>query len=357
MTAELLRLVFHVTVLVVIGYFVVANGFWTVLFVAAAWQMLEHRRSSAAEDTRWLLSSSVLPRVSILVPAHNEAATMGESVRALLTLEYPNLEVVLVNDGSTDETLETLVHHFELQPIYPVYRHVVATKAVRALYRSGLHPGLVVVDKDNGGKADALNAGLNLATGALVCAIDADTLIEPDALLRIVQPFLSGEDVVASGGTIRVVNGSRVQAGRVVVPRAPRKPVAGLQAVEYLRAFLFGRLGWNRLGGNLIISGAFGLFRRDALRAIGGYQVDSIGEDMELVVRLRRAGIERAEASRVVFVPEPVAWTEAPESLRVLGRQRDRWQRGLVDVVWRHRRSAGAARGERPLDLLAPSSR
>ncbi len=338
MTAELLRLVFHVTVLVVMGYFVVANGFWTVLFVAAAWQMLEHRRSSAAEDTRWLLSSSVLPRVSILVPAHNEAATMGESVRALLTLEYPNLEIVLVNDGSTDETLETLVHHFELQPIYPVYRHVVATKAVRALYRSGLHPGLVVVDKDNGGKADALNAGLNLATGALVCAIDADTLIEPDALLRIVQPFLSREDIVASGGTIRVVNGSRVQAGRVVVPRAPRKPVAGLQAVEYLRAFLFGRLGWNRLGGNLIISGAFGLFRRDALRAIGGYQVDSIGEDMELVVRLRRAGIERAEASRVVFVPEPVAWTEAPESLRVLGRQRDRWQRGLVDVLWRHRR-------------------
>jgi len=172
----------------------------------------------------------------------------------------------------------------------------------------------------------------------LTGSVDADTLIEPEALLRIVQPFLAGEDVVASGGTIRVVNGSRVQAGRVVVPRAPRRPVAGLQAVEYLRSFLFGRLGWNRLGGNLIISGAFGLFRRDALRAIGGYQVDSIGEDMELVVRLRRAGIERGDASRVVFVPEPVAWTEAPESLRVLGRQRDRWQRGLVDVLWRHRR-------------------
>jgi len=276
-----------VTVVVVIGYFVVANGFWTALFVAAAWQMLQHRRSSAADDTRWLLSSSVLPRVSVLVPAHNEAATVRESVRALLTLEYPNLEVVLVNDGSTDETLETLVRHFELRPVYPIYRHVVATKAVRALYRSGLHPGLVVVDKDNGGKADSLNAGLNLATGALVCAIDADTLIEPEALLRIVQPFLAREDVVASGGTIRVVNGSRVQAGRVVVPRAPRGPLAGLQAVEYLRAFLFGRLGWNQLGGNLIISGAFGLFKRDALREIGGYQVDSIGEDMELVVRLR----------------------------------------------------------------------
>ncbi|MDA8314010.1 MAG: glycosyltransferase [Actinomycetota bacterium] len=338
MTIEPFRLVFDVTVLVVIGYFIVANGFWTALFVAAASQMLQHRRASAGEDSHWLLSSSILPRVSVLVPAHNEATTVGESVRALLTLEYPNLEVVLVNDGSTDETLETLVRHFELQAIHPIYRHVVATKDVRALYRSELYPGLVVVDKENGGKADSLNAGLNLASGVLVCAIDADTLIEPDALLRIVQPFLAREDVVASGGTIRVVNGSLVQAGRVVVARAPRRPVAGLQALEYLRAFLFGRLGWNRLGGNLIISGAFGLFKRDSLRGIGGYQVDSIGEDMELVVRLRRAGIEQGGASRAIFVPEPVAWTEAPESLRVLGRQRDRWQRGLVDVLRRHRR-------------------
>jgi cellulose synthase/poly-beta-1,6-N-acetylglucosamine synthase-like glycosyltransferase len=188
----------------------------------------------------------------------------------------------------------------------------VATKAVRALYRSGLHPGLVVVDKDNGGKADSLNAGLNLATGALVCAIDADTLIEPEALLRIAhQPLFAGEDVVASGGTIRVVNGSRVQAGRVVVPRAPRRLVAGLQAVEYLRAFLFGRLGWNRLGGNLIISGcafrrlrAFQEGRSPSDRRLPGGQHR---EDMELVVRLWRAGIERGEASRAVFVPEPVA--------------------------------------------------
>ncbi|MHB1989042.1 MAG: glycosyltransferase family 2 protein [Acidimicrobiales bacterium] len=253
MTLELFRLALEVTFLLVIGYFVVANGFWTALFVASVWQMLEYRRSSAGGDARWLLSSSVLPRVSILVPAHNEAATVGESVRALLTLEYPDLEVVLVNDGSTDETLETLVRNFELQPIYLIYRHVVATKAVHALYRSRLYPGLVVIDKDNGGKADSLNAGLNLASGALVCAIDADTIIEPEALLRIVQPFLDRDDVVASGGTIRVVNDSRVQAGRVVVPRAPRRPIAGLQAVEYLRAFLFGRLGWNRLGGNLII--------------------------------------------------------------------------------------------------------
>jgi cellulose synthase/poly-beta-1,6-N-acetylglucosamine synthase-like glycosyltransferase len=196
----------------------------------------------------------------------------------------------------------------------------------------------VVVDKENGGKADALNAALNLSTGELVCAMDADTLIEPDALQRMVRPFLYSDDVVAAGGTIRIVNASDVRGGRVVRTRTPRDPIPGIQVVEYLRAFLFGRLGWNRLGGTLIISGAFGLFRRDAVVAAGGYVHDTVGEDMELVLRLRRRGYEGHGSSRVAFIPDPVAWTEAPETLRVLGRQRDRWQRGLADVLWRHRR-------------------
>ncbi len=339
-----LRAAFDATVLVVTAYFVLANSYWGVLFFAAVTQMIQHRRMNVEADFRWLLGSPVLPRVSVLVPAHNEAATIEASVQALLTLEYPNLEVVVIDDGSTDATLGVLAARFALRAIHPIYRRVVPTEAVRALYRSQLHAGLVVVDKENGGKADALNAGLNVATGELVCNIDADTILEPDALLRIVQPFLASDDVVASGGTIRVANGSIVRSGRVVTPRSPRRPLPGIQAVEYLRAFLFGRLGWNRLGGNLIISGAFGLFRRDALRAIGGYQLGTVGEDMELVVRLRRDGIERRAASRVVFVPEPVAWTEAPESLRVLGRQRDRWQRGLLEVLWRHRRLIGNPR-------------
>jgi cellulose synthase/poly-beta-1,6-N-acetylglucosamine synthase-like glycosyltransferase len=194
-----------------------------------------------------------------------------------------------------------------------------------------------VADKVNGGKADALNAGLNLATGELVCAIDADTLIEPDALQRLVRPFLRSEGVVAAGGTIRIANQAVVKGGRVVQARAPRRPLPGFQVVEYLRAFLFGRLGWNRLGGNLIISGAFGLFRRDAMLGAGGYLHDTVGEDMEMVLRLRRLGYERGGPRRIEFVPDPVAWTEAPETLRVLGRQRDRWHRGLADVLWRHR--------------------
>ena len=195
-----------------------------------------------------------------------------------------------------------------------------------------------MVDKENGGKAHALNAALNVATGELVCAIDADTLIETDALLRMASPFLTDAGMLAVGGTIRVANGCTVSGGRVVHDRPPRTPLAGIQAVEYLRAFLFGRLGWNRLGGNVIISGAFGLFRREAVVATGGYLHDTVGEDMELVLRLRRQARERQVPDRVRFVADPVAWTEAPTTLAVLGLQRDRWHRVLADVLWRHRR-------------------
>jgi cellulose synthase/poly-beta-1,6-N-acetylglucosamine synthase-like glycosyltransferase len=221
--------------------------------------------------------------------------------------------------------------------VHTVHRGLVPTRPIREMYRSQAVPRLLVVDKENGGKADALNAGLNVATGDLVCAIDADTLIAPDALLQLIRAFVAEDGVLAAGGTIRLANGATVRSGRVVDLRAPTQLLAGLQVVEYLRAFLFGRLGWDRLGGNLIISGAFGLFRRDALLAAGGYTHDTVGEDLELVVRLRRQARERGERDLVRFIPDPVAWTEAPTSLAVLSRQRDRWHRGLADTLWRHR--------------------
>ena len=322
----------------VLGYFLVVNSFYVALLIAAIADLRRHAHVLWEDIRERMLGSRLTPLISVLAPAYNEAATVAESVRALLTLRYPNLEVVLVSDGSPDSTLDVLQREFDLVAIHPIFRRQVDSAAVRGLYRSRIKPELVVVDKENGGKADALNAGLNVASGELICAIDADTLIEPDALLRMVRPFLESENVVAAGGTIRVANGCVVRAGRVLSPAAPRNPLAGVQAVEYLRAFLFGRLGWNRLGGNLIISGAFGLFRRDAMIGAGGYVHDTVGEDMELVASLRRRGIEHGTPSEVRFVPDPVAWTEVPESLRVLGRQRDRWHRGLTDVLWRHRR-------------------
>lgn len=319
-------------------YFLVVNGWYLLLLLSAALEMREYVLQARGQ-ARWkILGSRVAPSISVLAPGYNEAATIAESVRALLALHYPNLEVVVVNDGSKDATLSVLVDTFDLQPIHPIFQRRIHSADVVALYRSRTHPNLVVVDKVNGGKADALNAGLNLASGELVCAIDADTLIEPDALLRMVRPFVRKPDVVAAGGTIRIANNSSVDAGRVVRTRVPRKGIPGFQVVEYLRAFLFGRLGWNRLGGNLIISGAFGLFRRDAMIAAGGYLEETVGEDMELALRLRRLGYEQKGPKRIDFIPDPVAWTEAPETLRVLGRQRDRWHRGLADVLWRHKR-------------------
>jgi cellulose synthase/poly-beta-1,6-N-acetylglucosamine synthase-like glycosyltransferase len=323
---------------VTLAYFLLVNGWYAVLLISAAIDLRGHLlRISDASHWR-LLGSRVAPRISVLAPAHNEAATICDSVRALLTLYYPNLEVVVVNDGSSDSTLATLIEHFSLTPIYPVYRQQVQTKPVRGLYRSRQYPNLIMVDKENGRKADALNAGLNLSSGELVCAIDADTIIEPDALQRMVRPFLLSDQVLAAGGTIRLINGSIVAGGRVKEARAPRKPIPGVQAVEYLRAFLFGRLGWNRLGGNLIISGAFGLFRREPVIAIGGYTHDTVGEDMEMVLRLRRHSYDHGGPSRVDFIPDPIAWTEAPETPAILGSQRDRWHRGLTDTLWRHRR-------------------
>jgi cellulose synthase/poly-beta-1,6-N-acetylglucosamine synthase-like glycosyltransferase len=323
---------------VVVVYFLVVNGWYMLLLVSSLLEMRRHMLLIADESRHLLLSSTLSPTISILAPAFNEESTIEGSLRALLALQYPNLEVIVISDGSKDRTVQILIERFDLVPVKMIYEQRVKTKPVRALYRSSTYPALVVVDKENGGKADALNVGLSFAKGELVCAMDADTLIEADGLQRMIRPFLYATDVVATGGTIRVVNGSEVKFGRVVKTRVPTNPLAGIQVVEYLRAFLFGRLGWNRLGGNIIISGAFGLFRRESVLRAGGYLHDTVGEDMELVLRLKRLSYEGGGPGKIAFVPDPVAWTEVPESVKVLGRQRDRWHRGLADVLWRHRR-------------------
>ena len=323
---------------VVLVYFLGVNGWYMILLVSSLVELRRHMLLIADESRHLLLSSTLSPTISILAPAFNEEASIEGSLRALLALQYPRLEVIVISDGSKDQTVQVLIERFDLVPVKTIYERRLKTKPVRALYRSSTYPALVVVDKENGGKADALNVGLSFAQSELVCAMDADTLIEADGLQRMVRPFLYATDVVATGGTIRVVNGSDVKSGRVVKTRVPTNALAGMQVVEYLRAFLFGRLGWNRLGGNIIISGAFGLFHRESVMAAGGYLHDTVGEDMELVLRLKRLSYEQGGPGRIAFVPDPVAWTEVPESLKVLGRQRDRWHRGLADVLWRHKR-------------------
>jgi cellulose synthase/poly-beta-1,6-N-acetylglucosamine synthase-like glycosyltransferase len=260
-------------------------------------------------------------------------------------LDYPLFEVILVNDGSKDATLDRLITAFELKLSARSFEHTVPCKPIRGVYESSLYPNLVVVDKVNGGKADALNSGLNLALYPLFCAIDADSILESDALLRLVRPFLEAPGVtIAAGGVIRIANGCDIRAGRVRKVQLVRRTLPLIQIVEYLRAFLFGRMGWSSGNSLLVISGAFGLFdKRTAVQA-GGYATDTVGEDMELVVRMHRRLHDRKQRYRIGFVPDPICWTEVPESLRVLRRQRTRWQRGLIDTLWRHRGMMGRPR-------------
>ncbi|HET8713133.1 MAG TPA: glycosyltransferase [Gemmatimonadales bacterium] len=325
------------TDLAILVYFLVLNSFYAVLLILSIPEIWEQTRLAEDEDFQRLMQSDALPPITILVPAYNESATIEASVTAILTLEYRNYEVVVVNDGSKDDTMERLRDAFDLYEIPRIYPETIATKPLRALYRSRTRSRLLVLDKENGGKADSLNAAINASRFPLVIAVDADTLIEPDALLRLTRPFLLGRQIAAVGGTVRVANNCTVKDGRVTDARVPGKLIPGIQVVEYLRAFLFGRLGWNRLGGNLIISGAFGLFRKEYVMAVNGYRTSSIVEDLDLVVRMHRYLRQHKIRYEMPFIPDPVAWTEVPESFRILSRQRERWHRGLVAAMWQYK--------------------
>lgn len=313
------------------------NGLYLWQLVLAG-RALAENPSVGSSGVLWRRFADAAPPITLMAPAYNEALTIVESVRSLLALQYPNFEVVVVNDGSKDETLNVLIKAFELKPIARNYDLTAPCAPIRGVYAGAKQPRLVVVDKENGGKADALNAAINLSRSPIVCSMDADSLLEPDALLRAVRPFVEDPTrTIAVGGTIRIANGCKIAFGRVVEVGTPRNFLALLQTVEYLRAFLMARLAWSRVSALTIISGAFGLFRRQAVLEVGGYSHHTVGEDMELVVKLHKHYRRLGRPYRIAFTPEPVCWTEAPETLAVLARQRARWHRGALETFFRHR--------------------
>jgi cellulose synthase/poly-beta-1,6-N-acetylglucosamine synthase-like glycosyltransferase len=308
------------------------------LVVALKTSAVHHRRLESYR-LHWIGETPLTPPITIIAPAHNEESSIRVAVRNLLENHYPQLEVIVVNDGSDDRTLEAMREEFRLQPTRTVYVPKAASAPIRGLYRSEVDARLVVIDKEPGGsKADAANAGLNAATSPYVCIVDADSILENDALLRIMVPVLEDpERVVAVGGIIRVLNGSEIAGGRLRRVRLSRKSIEVIQVIEYLRAFLIGREAWGQGNMLMIISGAFGLFRTDLVRAVGGYRSNSIGEDFDLVARLHRHLLDKRADYRILFVPDPMCWTEVPSDLKSLGRQRARWQKGLLDVLWLNR--------------------
>jgi len=327
-------------------YFITINSIYLILLTISVIGAEERLSMWQIKKQTLLFERDLLPSISIIAPAYNEEKTIINSVTSLLNLKYPKYEVVVVNDGSKDLTIETLIEHFKLERKHPFFNLQLKTKMLRGVYVNKHIPNLIVIDKQNGGKADALNLGINVAKSDYICGIDADSLLEEDALLKLMSITLDDTtEHIALGGNIVPVNGCIVDKGKIEKPGLGKNTLVRFQTLEYLRAFTTGRIGWSKLNSLLIVSGAFGLFQRKSLIETGGYltisgdlKKDTVGEDMELVVRLTYQALTKNKKYRVDYVHHANCYTELPSDLGSFFKQRNRWQRGLLDILSYHRK-------------------
>jgi len=316
---------------------------YTILGIFSSIESVEYLKKNSFVNYKSILSSSFSPSISILAPAFNESLNIIENVRSLLSLHYANYEVIIINDGSSDDSLNQLIEAYSLKKVNFLIDEQIKTQKLRkGIFRS-TNPAfekLTVIDKENGGKADALNMGLNICNSDYVVSIDVDCLLLEDSLLKLIKPFLELTDkkVIAAGGVIRIANSCKIVDGKLVDINLPKKFIEKVQILEYMRAFLLGRMAWSRLNGLLVISGAFGMFDRKVVIKVGGYDPSTVGEDMELIVRMRRYMEEKKLKYKVAYIPDPLCWTEAPDNIKTLVSQRNRWTRGTIETIRMHRK-------------------
>lgn len=317
-------------------------GSYLILGIFSAIALRKYIRKNSYINYNSLVLSPLSPKISIIAPAFNESKTIIDNIRTLLSLYYNNFEVVIVNDGSTDNTLDLVKEAYDLIRVNYYFDYRIPCERIKGVYRSKnpSYNRLTVIDKVNGGKADSLNAGINICKSSLFVSIDADSIIEPDSILKLVKPFLEEKDrkVIGSGGVIRIVNSCDVERGHIREIKVPAKILPRLQVLEYTRAFLLGRMAWSQLDGLMLISGAMGIFDRETVINAGGYNIKTVGEDMELVLRMRRYMAEKKVKYEVTYIPDPLCWTEVPSDLKSLRKQRTRWTRGLIDSLRIHRK-------------------
>ncbi|HZL08686.1 MAG TPA: glycosyltransferase [Prolixibacteraceae bacterium] len=337
MAGEILKIIFENFIL-----FYAISIFSMYLWLAIISAKELHQNIHTAKVTNYdaIISSPFASMITIIAPAYNESLSIVENIKALLALYYPSFEIIVVNDGSKDTTLEKAIEAFDLEIVPYVIDYKIPCKEIIGIYKSKkkAFSNLTVINKFNGGKADALNSGINIAKGDYFISIDVDSIIDPYALQKLIKPFFEETDrkVIATGGVIRIANSCKIEDGTLVEINVPDKFLPLCQVVEYNRAFLMGRLAWSRLDGLLLISGALGMFDKDVVIACGGYYTQTVGEDMELVVRMRKHMAEQKIKYKVAYVSDPLCWTESPSTLKALGSQRNRWTRGTIDTLFLH---------------------
>ncbi|WP_456462696.1 glycosyltransferase family 2 protein [Lutibacter sp.] len=327
------------------GYAFLAISSYIILSIISAFETIEYFKKNSFVNYKKILSSDAAPSISIIAPAYNESLNIVENVRSLLSNHYVNYDVIIINDGSKDDSLEKLIEAYDLVNVNYLINQQISTQPLRKGVYKSTNPAfekLIVVDKENGGKADALNMGLNISNSKYVACIDVDCLLLEDALQKMVKPFLEATEkkVVATGGVIRIANSSIIKDGKLMDVNLPTKLIEKAQILEYLRSFLLGRMAWSRLNGLLVISGAFGMFDKQIAIEVGGYDISTVGEDMEIIVRIRRYLEEKKVNYKVAYIPDPLCWTEAPDNYKIFISQRNRWTRGTIEVLRKHRKIA-----------------
>lgn len=325
------------------GFAITATISYMVLAIISAFETVNYMKKNSFVNYTNILSSSISPSISIIAPAYNESLNIVENVRSLLSNHYVNYDVIIINDGSNDDSLDKLIKAYDLVKVDYLINNQLPTKPLRKGVFKSKNPAfekLIVVDKENGGKADALNFGLNISTHKYVACIDVDCLLQEDALQKMIKPFLesTNEKVIAAGGVIRIANSCVIKDGKLLDINLPNNKIVKGQILEYLRAFLLGRMAWSKLNGLLVISGAFGLFDKKIALEVGGYDTKTVGEDMEIIVRMRRHMEEKKAKYRVAYIPDPLCWTEAPDNYKIFISQRNRWTRGTIETLKKHKK-------------------
>jgi cellulose synthase/poly-beta-1,6-N-acetylglucosamine synthase-like glycosyltransferase len=343
MDTSSVKIILQILHFIFFGYAFAAILSYIILSFISIKETIEYSKKKSFVNYKDILSSTISPSITIIAPAYNESLNIVENVRSLLSNHYVNYTVIIVNDGSEDESLERLIEAYDLEKTECIINEKIKTQPLRAGVFNSKNPAfekLMVVDKENGGKADALNMGLNMSKSKYVACIDVDCLILEDALQKLIKPFLDETEakVIAAGGVIRIANSCVIKGGKLVDINLPKSLLVKSQILEYLRAFLLGRMAWSRLNGLLVISGAFGILDKEIAITVGGYDTNTVGEDMEIIVRMRRYMEEKNEKYKVSYIPDPLCWTEAPDSYKIFISQRNRWTRGTIETLKKHRK-------------------